>query len=805
MHQAQAERFFSYCAWLMGLNWSLRPENFLECKERFQVNWKARVYIGVVVAVGTAALCRGALHWSPWDVPRFACYLLLAVLASGMKVTLPGVTGTMSVLFIFLLAAVSELHLQEALVIAVSCILVQCYWHAKVPPKPVQILFSLANIAFAVSATDYLYHLSLIAGLQVPFRLAIAASVFFFTNTFPVAAVIALTEGKKLSAVWGSCYLWCFPYYLVGAAIVGAFSFANRLFDWQAGILIVPVVYVIYRSYRLYLNQLETERRNTEKERIHAEEIAELHAHTVAALTSATNARTRLEAVIAASPVGILAVDRQGNVTSWNRTAERIFGWSSVEILGGPLPFSGVEAESLTRTIVDRTFRGESVTASEVKQLRRDGSPFEAEFWTAPLGDAQNQIPEILISVADVSDKKRLEDQLRTSQKMEAVGRLAGGIAHDFNNLLTVINGYSSMLLDSAKGNTYVMSQAREILGAGDRAAELVSQLLAFSRRQLTKPKPIEINQFVRDIERMLRRIICEHIEFVTELDPLAGWIHADRNQMEGVLLNLVTNARDSMPEGGTLTISTAWVEIGGRTTLEPELAPGSYVRLVVKDTGSGMDHETQQHIYEPFFTTKKQGKGTGLGMSSVYGSVEQNKGRIFLTSELGRGTTFSIYLPRQEQPEFVESKHDDSLETYSGVETILLVEDESSVRRMFREALNVAGYRVWEAGNGAEAIGQWGSALNSIDLVVTDIVMPVMNGLRLAEEFRSKRPDIKVVFMSGHSEEVINGQRGPNPSSDILQKPFGPDVLVRKVREVLDAPRGGMGCDVRAGRHGTW
>jgi PAS domain S-box-containing protein len=742
--------------------------------------------------VGLAALYRGAVHWNPWDVPRFTCYLVLAIMASGLKVNLPGVTGTMSVLFVFLLAAVSELHLQEALVIGMTCILVQCYWHAKVPPKLIQVLFSLANITFAVTATDFLYHLPLIAGLQVPFHLAIAASAFFFTNTFPVAAVIALTEGKKLRAVWSDCYLWCFPYYLVGASIVGALSFANRLLDWQAVILIVPVVYLIYRSYRLYLNQLQIERANAERERMHAEEIAKLHAHTLAALSSATNARVRLETVIEASPLGILALDKNRHVTSWNSTAERIFGWSAEEMQGGPLPFAGIETAEATGNIVDRTFRGESVAASEVRQLRRDGTPFEAEFWTAPLRDAQNNVSEILLSVADISDKKRLEDQLRTSQKMEAVGRLAGGIAHDFNNLLTVINGYSSMLLDSAKGDSYVVSQAQEILGAGNRAAELVSQLLAFSRRQMIKPKPIEINQFVKDVERMLRRIIGEHIELMTELDPSAGWVHADRNQMEGVLLNLASNARDSMPEGGRLTIATSWVEIGSEhRPLGEDLAMGSYVRLMVRDTGNGMDRETQQHIYEPFFTTKQQGKGTGLGMSSVYGSVEQNNGRIFLTSEIGKGTTFSIFFPRSERPEFGESRRNILSQESRGIETVLLVEDESSVRRMLREALTAAGYRVWEAGNGAEAIGQWGSSLASIDLVVTDIVMPIMNGLRLAEELRTRRPGVKLIFMSGHSEEVINGQSGPNPPSDLLQKPFVPEVLVRKVREVLDTPSG--------------
>jgi CheY-like chemotaxis protein len=346
------------------------------------------------------------------------------------------------------------------------------------------------------------------------------------------------------------------------------------------------------------------------------------------------------------------------------------------------------------------------------------------------------------------------------------------------------------MLLRSAKGNSYVIAQAQEILGAGTRAAELISQLLAFSRRQLIKPKLIEINQFVQDVERMLCRIIGEHIEFRTELDPWAGWIYADRNQMEGILLNLATNARDAMPQGGVLTIATARVEIApGAPSVEPHFPPGSYVRLTVTDTGNGMDCETQQHIFEPFFTTKAQGKGTGLGMSSVYGSVEQNDGRISVMSEVGKGTTFSIFLPRKQEPVFLENPANLPVDQSRGIETIVLVEDETSVRRMLREVLSTAGYRVWEAENGAEAIAQWGSALAKVDLVVTDIVMPVMNGLKLAEELRHRIPGLRFIFMSGHSEDIINGQTAPHTPPDILQKPFAPDVLVRKVREALDAP----------------
>ena len=747
---------------------------------------KTRIYIGVVLAVGAVAFGHGLYLWNPQDLTRFFCYLALAVAGSCLKVRLPGVTGTMSVLFVFLLAGIVELDRPETLVIGVACVTVQCFWHAKMRPRAIQVLFSVANISFAIYATDLAYRGT--PSLQMPFRLALAASVFFAANTYPVATVIALTERKSLRQVWGSCYLWCFPYYLVGAAIVGVFSFANRMFDWQISLLITPLVYVIYRSYRLYLDKLRTVKEHAEEARRHSEEVAVLHAHAMESLASAISANDRLDAVIRSSPLAILSLDREGNVTTWNATAEHIFGWSPEEAVGRPLPFGIGSSGEIIQGIVERTLRGELIAGEEMKQARKDGSPFEATIWAAPLRDRSEEISGVLITVADVSDRKHLEEQLRLSQKMEAVGRLAGGIAHDFNNLLTVINGYSSMLVDSMKGNGYAASQAEEILAAGTRAAELVSQLLTFSRRQVIKPRPLEINDFVRDVERMLRRIIPEYIELGTELDPEAGWIHADLNQMEGTLLNLATNARDAMPDGGRLMVETARIEVlPDRQSPYPDLAQGSYVRLVVRDTGHGMDSNTQRHLFEPFFTTKTKGKGTGLGLSSVYGCVEQNRGRIFVSSEPGRGAAFSIYLPRIEPPQSPEPLSLAAPGLRKGTETVLLVEDESAVRRMLREALSNAGYRVWEAGNGAEAVMQWGPSVEEIDLLVTDIVMPVMNGLRLAEELRNMRPSLKVIFMSGHSEDVINGQSGVNPAPDLLQKPFVPQVLVRKVREILD------------------
>ena len=705
----------------------------------------------------------------------------------------------MSVLFLFLLAGIAELGISETLVIGTTCALVQCFWHTSVRPRPVQVLFSIANLALAVTAADVVYHWPALvsANLQSPFRLAFAASVFFLANTFPVAAVIALTEGKSIRQIWQQCYCWSFPYYLIGAAIVGVFRFTNRTLDWQAWLLILPVVYVIYRSYYLYLDQLQVERRHADEQRRHAEEVACLHERTSDALMEALSARARLEAVFQASPLAVFSLNGDGLLISWNAMAERMFGWTAEEVLGGPLPSAAHSSGQDGTSLVDRTLAGHALSGVEATQFRKDGTPFESAIWTAALRDPAERNSGILVTVADVSDRKRLEEQLRLSQKMEAIGRLAGGIAHDFNNLLTIINGYSSMLVHALRNDPYACSQAEEVLNSGTRAAELVSQLLTFSRRQLIKPTPIEINDLVRDVERMLRRLIGEHIEFRSRLAPEAGWIRADRNQMESVLINLATNARDAMPNGGVLSIETSRVEV--TPTSPVDLPPGWYVRLVIRDSGHGMDAQTQQHLFEPFFTTKATGKGTGLGLSTVYGGVEQNRGRIFVDSQVGRGTSFSIYLPSFETAIADTAPETDQHVTPSGVETILLVEDENAVRRMLREALTHAGYRVWEAGNGVEAIEQWADRIDEVDLLVSDIVMPAMNGLKLAEELTRRSQRLRVVFMSGHADDVINQQGMTGTSPDLLSKPFAPRTLVDKVREVLDRTSDARElCDVR-------
>jgi signal transduction histidine kinase/CheY-like chemotaxis protein len=438
-------------------------------------------------------------------------------------------------------------------------------------------------------------------------------------------------------------------------------------------------------------------------------------------------------------------------------------------------------------TIFARTRAGEAISGLETTQQRKDGSSFHSAVWTAPFKDASGSVSGILVTLADVSDRQLLEERLRVSQKMEAVGRLAGGIAHDFNNLLTVINGYSMMLVETLKGDPYPRSQAEEVLNAGNRAASLVAQLLTFSRHQVVAPKPVDLNQLVRELWRMLRRLIGEHIRVNTILNENVGWTVVDRNQMETTLINLATNAQDAMPGGGTLTIETARIEaVPGERSPEPDLPPGSYVRLIVRDTGHGMDAQTQQHLFEPFFTTKEVGKGTGLGLSSVYAGVQKAHGRIFVASELGKGTTFSIYLPRCEQPVSVGSPSTPTAGKTRLTGAVLLVEDESAVRRVLREALSHAGYRVLEAGNGREALELWGGDPGQFDLVVTDVVMPEMNGVSLTEELKKRRPGLKVIFMSGHTEDIVARQNNEEQSFEFLQKPFPPDELARRVRDIL-------------------
>ncbi len=427
------------------------------------------------------------------------------------------------------------------------------------------------------------------------------------------------------------------------------------------------------------------------------------------------------------------------------------------------------------------TMTAERKKAEEALRLAHDKLEVRVEERTSDLAAANSQLQK------EITERKRAEDALRQAAKMEAVGRLAGGVAHDFNNLLTAVTGYSELLLERVDPKDPLRHFLEEIKKAGERAATLTKQLLAFSRRQVIQPKAVDLNTLVTTLVKMLQRLIGEDILLHTTLAPSLGLVYVDAGQFEQVIMNLAVNARDAMPEGGTLTIETTNVERAapGPSEESPD-PPAPAVRLTVRDSGQGMDAETCARIFEPFFTTKEVGQGTGLGLAMVYGIVTQSGGTIAVESTPGQGTTFAITLPRSEAPaEAVEAPAAPPA-LLTGTETILLVEDEAIVRGFAREVLRRAGYQVLETAHGQEALRCGQCYDGPIHLLLTDAVMPGMNGPELAEELTVIRPEIKVQLMTGYLDGIVTRQALQNAGNALLQKPFSQDVLLRAVREAL-------------------
>jgi two-component system cell cycle sensor histidine kinase/response regulator CckA len=420
------------------------------------------------------------------------------------------------------------------------------------------------------------------------------------------------------------------------------------------------------------------------------------------------------------------------------------------------------------------------------RHRKKDGSIIEVEINSHPL-QFDGRLAQLVLAL-DVTERRQLEAQLRQSQKMEAIGTLAGGVAHDFNNLLTTILGYSGLLLDGLEGESPLREGIEEIQKAGERAAALTRQLLAFSRRQVLAPVVLDLNAVVANMEKMLRRLIGEDVALVAVLARDLWSVRADAGQIEQVIVNLVVNARDAMPRGGKVTIETRNHDLDDSYVRTHAYAqPGEHVCLSVSDTGTGIDPETRARIFEPFFTTKSPGKGTGLGLSTVYGIVKQSGGSIEVYSEPGRGTSFKVYLPRVldgENSVAPEAKHP----PVGGAETVLLVEDEEAVRRLARLVLEKMGYKVLEAASAEEALSVAGDHAGEIGLLLTDSVMSGMSGPDLARILRVQRPETRVLFMSGYTDDAIVRHGLLEPNEAFLQKPFSPDVLARKIREVLDA-----------------
>jgi two-component system, cell cycle sensor histidine kinase and response regulator CckA len=425
----------------------------------------------------------------------------------------------------------------------------------------------------------------------------------------------------------------------------------------------------------------------------------------------------------------------------------------------------------------------------EKRFIRKDGGVVWCQLNVSFIRGGQQERPFTICMVEDITERKRLETQFFQSQKMETIGRLAGGIAHDFNNLLTVIKGYTQLSLNHIQEGDPCRENIEEIKSAAERAAELTNQLLTFSRRQILDMKVLDLNTIVRGLEKMTGRIIGEDIEMFTVLDDRLGRVKTDPGQIEQVILNLVVNARDAMPAGGKLAIETANVVLDdtyARTHIG--VTPGSYVMLSVSDTGCGISPEIKELIFEPFFTTKEEGKGTGLGLSTIYGIVKQSGGNIWVYSEPGRGTTFKIYLPRVEEETGALPVQDDTDHLPKGKETVLLVEDDPSLRALAARVLRYQGYKVLEATNGHEAIGiARENVQERIHLLLSDVVMPHMGGRELVKRMKTLHSEIRVLFISGYTEHAITYHAGLKPGTPFLQKPFSPTALAKKVREVLD------------------
>jgi two-component system cell cycle sensor histidine kinase/response regulator CckA len=487
-------------------------------------------------------------------------------------------------------------------------------------------------------------------------------------------------------------------------------------------------------------------------------------------------------------PDPVLVLDEQFRVKRANRATTRVLGLEFSELIGRPCyQVIHGRAEPHPECPFQRMLLTGKEERADIKEPRL-GKVFDAT--ATPLHNSGVAVLGCVEVLRDITERKRMEEQLRQSQKMEAIGHLAGGVAHDFNNLLTAITGYSDLLLIRLREGDRLRKHVLEIKKAGERAASLTRQLLIFSRRQVLVPHVLDLNAVVANTDKMLRRLIGEDIDLLTVPGPGLGRVKADPGQVEQVILNLVLNARDALPQGGKLTIETSNVDLDeSYTRSHIDVTPGHYVMLAVSDTGCGMDAETLSHIFEPFFTTKEEGKGTGLGLATVYGIVKQGSGHIWVSSDPGQGTTFKIYLPRVEEgaepvrPGFAAG------EVPRGTETVLLVEDDVIVRDLVREVLQSSGYTVLEASGASQAlrIGER-CAPQPIHLMLTDVVMPEMGGPQLADRLACLYPKMKVLYMSGYTDAAVARHAKLSCDAPYLQKPFAPEILARKVRELLDA-----------------
>jgi len=511
----------------------------------------------------------------------------------------------------------------------------------------------------------------------------------------------------------------------------------------------------------------------------------------------AQEATRRLQsAALDAAANAMVITDRHGTIQWVNPAFCALTGYSASEAVGKKPSIlkSGLHPAAFYSALWETVLDGR-VWRAELVNRRKDGTLYHEEETITPLLDPGRNVTHFVAIKQDISERKRaemeqwkLEEQLRVSEKLRAVGSLAGGIAHDFNNLLAVILTYAEVAMDALPQGEPARDDILEIKNAGERAAELTRQLLAFSRRQVMRVEPVSLNAIAGGLEKMLRRLLGEHIELELTLLPSLGLTRADPGQIEQVIVNLAVNARDAMPEGGKLTIETAEITLDSDyVAMHPGVEPGQYVVLAVTDSGIGMDDSVRQRIFEPFFTTKPQGKGTGLGLATVHGIVEQSGGRVWVYSELGVGTTFKIYLPRLHEGQEAARGPAAATARVGGTETVLVVEDEQPVRNIVERVLRAVGYKVLTAQNGQVALGVAERYAGQIHLVLTDVAMPKLGGRGLVEQLTQARPGIKALFMSGYADDAIVNHGVLDAGLQFIGKPFGVGELLEKVREVLD------------------
>lgn len=661
--------------------------------------------------------------------------------------------------------------------------------------KPITILMSGATMACSTFVT--LRVVELFFGR--PEQIARTASTLLFTtaacvialaqylsNSIIVAVAVALRNNKRFWHTWSHYYLWTSITFFATAAAAAVTAKLVLAFGFPGVVIIVPIITSLYFTYRMYLKNVAAS--------VHQAEQAERHvallSHYVTELQQVEQALSKSEKDYrglfenAHDAIMIVAPDSE-IILEVNQRACEMYGFEHEEFVGLPLELISRDHAS-RRSTIQVVLKQKRSIRFETVHHRKDGSKMYLDIIASVVEYKDRRA--ILAINRDITERRELEAQLRQAQKMESIGTLAGGIAHDFNNLMAAVTGYSTMLLMDLDEEHPFREDIEEIKKAADRAASLTRQLLAFSRKQMLQPRVLNLNAVVTDVSKMLGRLIGENIRLTTDLDPALWQVEVDPAQIEQVLINLTVNARDAMPQGGTVTITTVNMQLDSTYCRHLGLPPDDYVLLTVSDTGCGMDDVTQARIFEPFYTTKEVGKGTGLGLSTVHGIVKQSGGEIEVQSAPGRGAHFRIYLPRSRGEDEMGLNDEEARaeESLGLTNTALLVEDEPVVRRMAEKMLQRLNFKVLVADHPDQALRIAADFKGQIQLMLTDVVMPKMSGSELADALRPSRPDMTVLYMSGYTEDAIIQHGVRSEGIHFIQKPFTPGELTKKIREVL-------------------